>query len=172
MLQEHQLQFFAAYIKKELGIIYDKSNFFQLAVRITEISKALGFENEEKFHLAAQQGISGHMKQILLDTATNNETSFFRDPKIFTAIEKHVVTALRAQNAGMRLIRVWSAASSFGQEPYSLAMCFAEMASKDPGMPRVEIQTTDASERALLRSKEGRYSQLEVQRGMPAAMLV
>lgn len=171
-LSVSQLKFFADYIQGELGIVYSSDNFFQLEKRLVEISRNLGLPNEEAFFETAQKGISGATKQLLLDVATNNETSFFRDPKAFKAIENHVVPAIRAANPRLSVIRVWCAASSFGQEPYSLAMMFAEMAAKDPLMPRFEIVATDISEAALGRAKEGRYSQLEVQRGLPAPLLI
>lgn len=171
-LASSQLRFFADYIQKELGIIYSDHNFFQLEKRLVEISKNLGLPNEEALFAKAQEGIHGSLKQLLLDVATNNETSFFRDPKAFHAIEKRIIPAIRSSNPDLKVIRIWSAASSFGQEPYSLAILLSEMAAKDPRMPRFEIVATDVSDNALARAKAAKYSQLEAQRGLPAPLLV
>lgn len=167
-----QLKFFADFIQKEVGIVYSNENYFQLEKRLAEISKSLGLANEEQLYKQAQSGISGFLKQMLLDMATNNETSFFRDPKVFAVIEKYIIPEIRMRNPGLNLIRIWSAASSFGQEPYSLAILLNEMALKDPKMPRFEIIATDVSENALTRAKQGQFSQLEVQRGLAAPLLV
>jgi chemotaxis protein methyltransferase CheR len=171
-LSASQLKAFADFIQKELGIVYSNENFFQLEKRLTEVSRGLGLSGEEALYEQLQQGISGTARQLLLDVATNNETSFFRDPKAFQAIEKQLLPAIRAANPGLSVIRIWSAASSFGQEPYSLAILFAEMQLRDPTMPRVEIVATDISEAALARARAGRYSQLEVQRGLGAPQLI
>lgn len=170
-LNSQQLKFFADFIQKELGIVYSHENYFQLEKRILEISKQLQLPSEEALYDKAQSGISGHFRQLLLDVATNNETSFFRDPKIFRAIENHVIPDIVQKFPKLSVIRIWCAASSFGQEPYSLAMLLAEMKVKNPRLPRFEIVATDISQAALNRAKEGKYSQLEVQRGLPAALL-
>jgi chemotaxis protein methyltransferase CheR len=167
-----QLKFFADYIQKELGIVYSSENYFQLEKRLAEICKGLNVANEDVLFQNAQKGIDGFFKQLLLDVATNNETSFFRDPKAFSAIEHQIIPAIRNKNPNYSVIRVWCAASSFGQEPYSLAILINEMTLRDPKSPRFEIVATDISEKALSRAKEAKYSQLEVQRGMPAPLLV
>ena len=114
--------------------------------------------------------ISGQLKQCLLDRATNNETSFFRDPKVFAAITKHILPNLATGRSALPL-RIWSAASSFGQEPYTLAMTCRELQATLPTL-KAEIVATDISERALKRAAAGLYSQLEVQRGLPAKYMV
>ncbi len=117
-------------------------------------------------------GISGDFKQFLLDTATNNETSFFRDPKVFQVIEKHILPSLKTNQPQTFSYRIWSAASSFGQEPYSLAMLAHEFMTLNPNHPRFQIFGTDISDNALKRCRAGQYSQLEVQRGLSANRLV
>jgi len=171
-LDHNQLKFFADYIKKELGIIYTAENYFQLEKRLFDISKQLGIADIKSMYTKAQGGISGHFKQLLLDLATNNETSFFRDPKIFKAIENYIIPQICEKFPRLPLIRIWCAASSFGQEPYSLAILLHEMTLKNPKLPRFEIIATDISQAALIRARQGRYTQLEVQRGLPAQMLV
>jgi chemotaxis methyl-accepting protein methylase len=74
---ESILPFFAKFIEKELGIIYAEHNYFQLQNRLDEIAKLLGVNGLEELHKQAQTEIAGQFRQLLLDVATNNETSFF-----------------------------------------------------------------------------------------------
>ena len=172
-LMDQQLKYFADYIESELGIIYQKANYYQLEKRLTEICQNLEIpSNEALYQRAHDTGIRGHFKQLLLDLATNNETSFFRDPKIFRAIEKHILPKMLEDRAMTKPLRIWSAASSFGQEPYTLSMLFAQIEDKGKILPKIEIFASDISDRALDRAKQGRFSQLEVQRGLPAPLII
>lgn len=169
MSQANSLDLFARFIEKELGIVYSKNNQFQLQNRLEEIAKILG-TNVDGLHQLAAKGITGHLAQLLLDFATNNETSFFRDPKVFRAIAEKIVPAFHQKNPAVPM-RIWSAACSFGQEPYTLAMICHQYQEKNPTFSW-EIVCTDCSERALDRARKGTFSQLEIQRGLPAALLV
>jgi chemotaxis protein methyltransferase CheR len=172
-LNESQLKYFADYIEKELGIVYTNSNYFQLDQRLEKIAHFLGLKDQEAVHeKAIKEGIHGDFKQFLLDTATNNETSFFRDPKVFTAIENVILPSFQEQMPSNFIFRIWCAAASFGQEPYSLAILVYEFLEKNPGHPKIEIIATDIAQTALNRCTEARYSQLEVQRGLGSSRLV
>lgn len=168
MLRDEHFRFFASYIERELGIVYADHNRFQLQSRLEEIAKLQGLASVEEVFSLAKTGITGAFRQLLLDTATNNETSFFRDPKVFRAIEEAVLKGLKP---GEKL-RIWSAASSTGQEAMSLAMLIKEFGAKTRTDPSFEILGTDISDRVLRRAREGAYTQLEVQRGLPSPMLV
>jgi len=104
----------------------------------------------------------------VVEALTTNETSWFRDVTPFQALTRHVVPELTRERPALRSLRVWSAACSTGQEPYSIAMALLEVA---PSLA-LNITATDLSEEVLTRSRAGRYSQLEINRGLPAAMLV
>ncbi|MDO5672831.1 MAG: protein-glutamate O-methyltransferase CheR [Actinomycetaceae bacterium] len=103
----------------------------------------------------------------IVDALTTNETSWFRDASPFKALTDVIVPELRKQGAFGGL-RIWSAACSTGQEPYSIAMSLMEMA--DP--PAFNVTATDLSRVVLAQAREGVYSQLEMNRGLPAPMLV
>lgn len=172
-MNEKILKFFADFIEKELGIIYSQQNYFQLEKRINDICKSLEVEDANALHLKAlKEGITGHFKSLLLDVATNNETSFYRDPKIWRAVENSLIPMWREAHSQFDKLKIWSAASSFGQEPYSLVMKLLDMKEKDPSFPSFDIMATDVSSEALARAQAGEYSQLEVQRGLPAPLLV
>lgn len=165
------LKFFSQYIEKELGIIYGEHNYFQLQNRIEEIAKTLGYPDHNAFFLAAQTNLTKNdlepkIKQLLLDTATNNETSFFRDPTSYAAFEELILKNLSTIVGPTDKLRIWSAACSTGQEPVSLAIKCLEYFEKQKISPRFSILATDVSSRVLARAKNGLYGELEIQRGM------
>jgi chemotaxis protein methyltransferase CheR len=165
------LRYFADAIEKEIGIVYSEVNYYQLESRLEDIAKQLGFADPMSlWDKTKTSGLNGPMKLLLIDTATNNETSFFRDPTVFKAIKALLEGAVQKKSINFERLKIWSAACSTGQEMYSLAIMLTEMASKMP--LNYEILGTDISERVLKRARDGRYSQLEVQRGLSATQLV
>jgi chemotaxis protein methyltransferase CheR len=172
MPHERILPYFAKYIESELGIVYADHNYFQLQNRLEEIAKLLSVDSLEKLFKLAETGISGQFKQLLLDLATNNETSFFRDIKVFKAIENLVLPGFLQNEACGSEMKIWSGASSTGQEALSLSILITEWNLKAAKPIRFSILGTDISERILLRAKRAEYSQLEVQRGLPTPYLV
>ncbi|WP_081844671.1 protein-glutamate O-methyltransferase CheR [Cellulomonas sp. URHE0023] len=105
----------------------------------------------------------------IVEALTTNETSWFRDSAPFAALQSYVVPELIAARGTSARLKVWSAACSTGQEPYSIAMTLADCL---PASASADILATDLSEQVLAKAREGRYSQLEVNRGLPATMLV
>lgn len=165
------IAFFAKFIFDELGIVYAPVNHYQLESRLKEAAKLSGCQTLEELHTQAKTRMTPSLKLLLLDLATNNETLFFRDPAVFQAIERVVLSpeALGASKRGS--FRVWSAACSTGQETYSLSMILNGIMPRLPG-GRFEIVATDISDRVLKQAEEGHYNQLQIQRGLPAPMLV
>jgi len=106
-----------------------------------------------------------------VEAMTTNETFFFRDKLPFDHLRETILPALLPARASRRSLRIWCAASSTGQEPYSIAMCLKEFGSALAGW-RIEILATDLSQGVLEKSKAGIFSQFEVQRGLPIQMLV
>jgi chemotaxis protein methyltransferase CheR len=107
----------------------------------------------------------------VVEAMTTNETFFFRDKIPFDHLKEAVLPALIRARAARRSLRIWCAASSTGQEPYSIAMCIKEMGAALAGW-RTEIVATDLSLAVLEKSKAGIFSQFEVQRGLPIQLLV
>jgi len=107
----------------------------------------------------------------VVEAMTTNETFFFRDKIPFDHLKEAVLPALIRARAARRSLRIWCAASSTGQEPYSIAMCIKEMGAALAGW-RTEIVATDLSLAVLEKSRAGIFSQFEVQRGLPIQLLV
>jgi chemotaxis protein methyltransferase CheR len=107
----------------------------------------------------------------VVEAMTTNETFFFRDKVPFDHLKATIMPELLRARASRRSLRIWCAASSTGQEPYSIAMCLKELGAALTGW-RVEIIATDLSQGVLEKSKAGLFSQFEVQRGLPIQLLV
>ena len=105
------------------------------------------------------------------EALTINETSFFRDRGLFAALSDKLLPRLLDTRRDKRRLRIWCAGCSTGQEPYSLAMVLDDMTRQLSGW-QVEILATDLSRSVLESAKAGVYSQFEVQRGLPVAMLL
>ena len=120
----------------------------------------------ESKHEAKEEGL----RYRVVEALTTNETLFFRDAHPFETLEKVIIPELMARNAAKRQIRIWSAASSTGQEPYSLAMLLRDSVRDLPTW-KIDILATDLAEKVLEYARNGNYNQLEASRGLPAARL-
>lgn len=111
------------------------------------------------------------LKREIVEAMVTTETSFFRDVRPFDMLRKTVIPELIERRRGERRLRIWCAASSSGQEPYSLAMLLREYFPELDSW-NVTLLATDISEEMLKRCRAGRYSQLEVNRGLPTPLLL
>lgn len=111
------------------------------------------------------------LTRACVEAMVNNETSFFRDQPNFALLTGPVLDNIREHRMASKKLRIWSAACSTGQEPYSLAISILENAEKWRGW-NIQILATDVSTSALAQAKEGRYSQFEIQRGLPVMQML
>ncbi len=165
-----QLGFFADYIEKEIGIVYSPFNFFQLEHRLHDVAARLGLPDIAAVWSRAQNGVDSQLRTLLLDLATNNETSFFRDAAVFRTLVSRIIPDLLRDYPRLERLRIWSAAGSTGQEACSIAMTLDQARAAHPNWPDFQILVTDFSERVLDQARAGRYSRLEIQRGLPDEM--
>lgn len=167
-ISESILEYFSKFIFDKIGIVYSQVNYYQLETRLENTISHFEYESPEELHRQVALLKNDGVIKYILDVATNNETSFFRDPKVFTAIFSKVIKPLAAKN---EKIRIWSAACSSGQEPYSLAIEMENLRLIYPNLS-YEIVATDFSRRILKKAESGLYTQLEVQRGLSSINLV
>jgi len=116
------------------------------------------------------QSYNGTHEKVV-EALTTNETSFFRDIGPFEALRNQIFPELLASRAASRSLNIWCAASSSGQEPYSIAILVKEFFREHPGW-MVRILATDISNQILAKAKTARFTQLEVGRGLPAPLLL
>ena len=151
--------------------LIDPSRNALFETRLTPIARLAGAANLEGLVSILREDRPAHLHRAVAEAMTINETSFFRDVKPFDALRKNVLPKLIEQRQGERKLRIWSAASSTGQEAYSVAMMlcehFPELARWD-----VKVIGTDISHNVVEYAQRGRYRRLEVNRGLPARMLV
>ena len=139
--------------------------------RLTPIAQMSGAANLEDFIQMLKSGKPAHLHRAVAEAMTINETSFFRDMAPFEMLRKVVFPQLIEERKQQRRLRIWSAASSTGQEAYSVAMLIAEH-FPDLSYWDVKIIGTDISRHVVDYAQKGRYRRLDVNRGLPARMLV
>jgi len=139
--------------------------------RLKPVAQLAGASNLEEFVGLLRVDRTAHLHSAVAEAMTINETSFFRDRKLFDALRETILPRLIEANQATRSLRIWSAACSTGQEAYSLAMkiCehFPDLAAWD-----IKIAGTDISRQVIEYARLGRYRRLEVNRGLPARKLV
>ncbi|MEZ5225611.1 MAG: protein-glutamate O-methyltransferase CheR [Acidimicrobiales bacterium] len=168
-LSEADFTYIRQIVRAESAISLDVSKSYLVEARLKPIMREqkLGSFDELVSLLRRQQ--RGPLVDRVIDAMTTNETSWLRDAHPFDVLIKSILPDL-ANKRGNEPIQIWSAACSSGQEPYSIAMLVAEHL---PHLQRqVKIFATDLSTEMLAKAKEGSYTQLEVNRGMPAPMLM
>jgi chemotaxis protein methyltransferase CheR len=168
-LSAHEFQFVSSLVRREASIVLEPGKEYLVEARLLPIARKAGLGSVTEFVLRAQGPTGRPDRDSIVDALTTNETSWFRDREPFTAMTDMVIPQLVKSRGSMRSMRVWSAASSSGQEPYTLAILLKE--NLPPGWT-YEIVGTDISTEMLARAETGRYSQLEVNRGLPAPLLV
>jgi chemotaxis protein methyltransferase CheR len=163
------IAYLAQFLKQSSGLIIAEDKTYLIESRLNPIAAKHGASCTAELIEKLKAFPSADMKRDVVEAMTTNETSFFRDGTPFDAMRTKVLPSLTA--AGQKKVRIWCAASSTGQEPYSLAILAREMQATIPGLA-VEIQATDIDSAVLKRAESGMYSKFEVQRGLPITMLV
>jgi chemotaxis protein methyltransferase CheR len=161
----------AELLKERSGLALNKEKAYLLESRLNPVARKWNFSGFDELAQAIRTKGDEALLVDVTEAMTTNESFFFRDQKPFDQFNDMVLPHLLEARAAKRSFRVWSAACSSGQEPYTLAMLLQEHADKLAGW-RVEIVATDLSNEILDKAKEGLYSQFEVQRGLPITHLV
>jgi chemotaxis protein methyltransferase CheR len=157
-------------LKERSGLDLSADKQYLVESRLLPLARRSGLAGIPELVVKMRGGAEALIKDVV-EAMTTNETLFFRDKVPFDHLSGTVLPALLSARASRRHLRIWSAACSTGQEPYSIAMCLKEKAAELAGW-RIEIVATDLSQEVLEKSKAGIYSQFEVQRGLPIQLLV
>ena len=153
-------------VRSRSGIVLDEEKAYLANSRLRQLAQDVGLGSATDVVAAVRAGRAPALAQKLVEAMTTNETSFFRDGNPFEALETTVLPDLLRRRAGERRLVFWCGACSTGQEPYSLAILLRE---KFPSLTtwNVRIIATDLCTDILARARAGRYTQMEVGRGMP-----
>ncbi len=166
------LQFLASLLGQRSGMVVDESKEYLLASRLSPIVHEERLSSLSELVTALRRRPRGPLEAKVVEAMTINETSFFRDTHPFTALVEHVIPELLARRPAPAQVTIWCGACASGQEPYSVALALAESAPELLATGRVRLLATDLSPRMVARTAAGRFSQLEVNRGLPARLLV
>jgi chemotaxis protein methyltransferase CheR len=168
-LTSQEFAFISGLVRRDASIVLEAGKEYLVEARLLPLARKAGISTVSEYVNRAQNRPEPKIHQQIVDALTTNETSFFRDNEPFTALSNQVIPELVKARSATRSLRVWSAACSSGQEPYSLAMVMQD------AMPlgwNSEILATDISTEMLTRAEAGTFTQLEVNRGLPAPLLV
>ena len=157
-------------LKERSGLDLSTDKQYLVESRLVPLARKSGLAGIPDLVQKIRSGAEALTSEVV-EAMTTNETFFFRDKIPFDHLRDTVLPVLLQARANRRALRIWSAASSTGQEPYSIAMCLKEKAQALAGW-RIEIVATDLSQEVLEKSRAGIYSQFEVQRGLPIQLLV
>ena len=162
-------RFLQQHVYLRSGIVLDQDKQYLFECRLAPIVNRLGLPSIDQLCDVLRVGDREDVGRQVVDAMTTNETYFFRDPAQYNVIRDRLAEQLRCGFAEGTRARFWSAAASTGQEAYSLAMLLME---RGFGRNDVEIIGTDLSTSVLQRARTSRYQQIEVNRGLPASLLV
>jgi len=166
-----EFEFLRELVRRDSSIVIAPEDAYLAESRLARLTQSEGFASVQHLLQTLRRVGPLDLRRKVLDAMTNNETWFFRDASAFAGLRKFVLPELVEKRRREKRLTIWSAACSTGQEPYSVAMLvrqyFREIADWD-----IQILGTDICNTALEKAKAGIYSQLEVNRGLPAQMLV
>jgi chemotaxis protein methyltransferase CheR len=163
-------EYLRRFLKDRSGLDLSTDKQYLIESRLLPLSRKAGLPGIGELVQKMKGGSADIMSQVV-EAMTTNETFFFRDKLPFDHFRDSIMPEMLRARANRRSIRIWCAAGSTGQEPYSLAMCLKEMGAAVAGF-RIEIFATDLSQEVIEKSRAGLYSQFEVQRGLPIQLLV
>lgn len=170
-MQAQDFQYLAGILKQRSGLALMEDKEYLIESRLLPIARSNNLQD-----IGQLCGLlrSRHNEALLVEITeamTTNESSFYRDIKPYEALRKVILPMLMARSSAQKYMRIWSAACSTGQEPYSIAMCLKEDDAKLSGW-KFDIIATDLARKVIDKAQEGIYSQFEAQRGLPIQMLV
>ncbi|KAA2235714.1 CheR family methyltransferase [Salinarimonas soli] len=170
-MTELEFEFLRGWLKTRSGLALTAEKRYLVDSRLGTVCRRFKLAGLSELAAALKLGRDPALEGAVVEAMTTNETFFFRDRAPFDLFKDVLLPKMLAARASTRRLRIWCAAASSGQEPYSIAMLLDEAKSRMPGWT-VEIVATDISTEILDRAKAGLYSQFEVQRGLPINLLL
>ncbi|MFN8545612.1 MAG: protein-glutamate O-methyltransferase CheR [Candidatus Binatia bacterium] len=166
-----EFEYIQKLVRERSAIVLEDGKVYLADSRLAPLAREEGFQSITELVAQLRGERFGRLHRRVVEAMTTNETSFFRDLHPFEALRSAIFPELVGRRATTRTLDIWCAASSTGQEPYSLALTIRE---HFPALAtwNVRITATDLNTEVLARAGRGTYSQLEVNRGLPAPMLV
>ncbi len=170
-MKTEDFDFLAGMLKEKSGLMLTPDKVYLLESRLTPLARKRGLDTLDALVQKLRMRGDQSLVKDVTEAMTTNESFFFRDNTPFDLFKNHVMPAMQTARSSQKRLRIWCAAASTGQEPYSLAILLREnwMKWKDW---RIEIVGTDICTQVLDKARKGEYSQFEVQRGLPIQLLI
>ncbi len=162
-------RFLQEHVYSQSGIVLEGNKHYLFECRLSPIVKQLGLGSINDLCAMLRATRQTAVSRQVVEAMTTNETYFFREPAHYDAIRSTLLPRLREERQDTKKLRFWSAAASTGQEAYSLAMLLLQEGFGDW---TIQILGTDFASQIVERARSGKYHQIEVNRGLPAALLV
>lgn len=170
-LAAEDFRYISDLVRRHSAIVLEPGKEYLVESRLTPVLREQGSGSIAHLVQRLQSRREPTLATRVVEAMTTNETSWFRDQHPFDLFAGHLLETLSSTRSAVRSVDVWCAAASTGQEPYSVAMLLQDWLLAHPGW-RARIVATDLDEQVLARARTGRYSQLEVNRGLPVQRLV
>jgi chemotaxis protein methyltransferase CheR len=169
-LQTSDFDYIRTLVRERSAIVLEPGKEYLVQARLLPVARQQGLDDISALVARLKRGEPALTTQVV-EAMTTNETSFFRDVHPFEALRNDVLPPILEARRTQRTLRIWSAAASTGQEAYSIAMILREHFPELAGW-NISILGTDLSNDVLDKAREGRYAQIEINRGLPAPMLI
>ena len=166
------LFFLSAFLLKTSGLSLGEGKAYLLESRLVPIANSMGMSGLEELVSALRGFPPPELKTSVIEAMTTNETLFFRDKKPFDDLIERMLPEMLPLKQATRRLRIWCAACSSGQEPYSILMALKESFPEILANWNLEIVATDLNDQIIAKAKAGVYSQFEVQRGLSIQQLM
>jgi len=170
-ISPEDFEFVRTVVREQAGIILEPGKEYLVESRLQPLARREGFPSIAEMVVKMRSPLGKAVMQKAVDAMTTNETTFFRDIEPFEALRKFVLPELIEAKKTTKRLKIWYAASSTGQEPYSVSMLMQEHFPQLASWEVIQL-ATDISPSVLERAREGRYGQVEVNRGLPANYLI
>jgi chemotaxis protein methyltransferase CheR len=170
-LSPDAISFVCTMVRERSAIELEESKAYLIEARLMPLAKRHGFTTADEFINGVRTKRQPDVERCLVEAMTTNETSFYRDIHPFNALRLTILPELRSRCAPQRSLNIWSAACSSGQELYSIAILIREH-FPDLASWKLQLVGTDLSENILERARSGKFSQVEMNRGLPAPLLL
>lgn len=172
MIRPRDFAYLQELVLRHSGIVLGDGKEYLAESRLSGIVHGLGLKSLDELFARLRPGSFGELDRRIVEAMTTTETQFFRDASAFALLRKQILPELLAAREDRRVLRICSAACATGQEPYSLAMLLREDFAAQLRGWQVEILALDLGRATIERARAGRYSLLEINRGLPARLLV
>src|ERR1700681_3964904 len=171
LITRNEFNYIRTLVRERRALVLEPGKEYLVESRLHLLARREGVASIQELLTRLRADTSGELSRKVVEAMITAETTFFRDVRPFDSLRRVVLPELLARRTSDRTLNLWCAAASAGQEPYSIAMMLREDFSHSVGW-NIRLIASDLSRELLKRAREGRYSQLEVNRGLPAGLLI